>query len=87
MLSLVQVLPLLALAPLAGLRMTPAAFAWPPRHLALVAFGLTGLGFILAWRLDSTQGFHAIMNLLLVPMWMLSGALFPASGRRAGCGR
>ena len=23
------------------------------------------------------QGFHAIMNLLLVPMWMVSGALFP----------
>jgi ABC-type polysaccharide/polyol phosphate export permease len=41
---------------------------------------LTGLGFLLAWRLDSTQGFHAMMNLFLVPMWMLSGALFPASG-------
>jgi ABC-2 type transport system permease protein len=48
--------------------------------LAMLAFGLSGLGFLLAWRLDSTQGFHAIMNLFLVPMWMLSGALFPASG-------
>ena len=38
------------------------------------------LGFLIAWRLDSTQGFHAIMNLFLVPMWMLSGALFPAGG-------
>ena len=35
---------------------------------------------LMAWRLNSTQGFHAIMNLFLVPMWMLSGALFPASG-------
>ena len=26
---------------------------------------------------DSTAGFHAIMNLLLVPMWMVSGSLFP----------
>ena len=48
--------------------------------LALLAFGLTGLGFLIAWTLDSTQGFHAIMNLFLVPMWLLSGALFPASG-------
>jgi ABC-2 type transport system permease protein len=48
--------------------------------LALLGFGLSGLGFLIAWMLDSSQGFHAIMNLLLVPMWMLSGALFPASG-------
>ena len=48
--------------------------------LSVFAFGLTGLGFVLAWWLDSTQGFHAVMNLLLVPMWLLSGAVFPASG-------
>jgi len=27
--------------------------------------------------MESTQGFHAIMNLLLMPMWLLSGAFFP----------
>ena len=43
----------------------------------LVSFTLTGLGFVIAWRMDSTSGFHAIMNLLLVPMWMVSGSLFP----------
>jgi ABC-2 type transport system permease protein len=35
---------------------------------------------VIAWWLDSTQGFHAVMNLLLVPMWVLSGAVFPATG-------
>jgi ABC-2 type transport system permease protein len=45
--------------------------------MSLIAVGLTSLGFCLAWRLDSTQGFHAIMNLLLMPMWLLSGAFFP----------
>ena len=45
--------------------------------MVVLAFGLTSLGFCLAWRLDSTQGFHAIMNLLLMPMWLLSGAFFP----------
>jgi ABC-2 type transport system permease protein len=48
--------------------------------LALLGTALTGLGFVIAWSLDSTQGFHAIMNLLLVPMWLLSGALFPVTG-------
>lgn len=43
----------------------------------VIAVGLTSLGFVLAWRMDSVQGFHAIMNLLLMPMWLLSGAFFP----------
>ena len=43
----------------------------------LVAWSFTSLGFALAWRMESTQGFHAIMNLFLMPMWLLSGAFFP----------
>jgi ABC-2 type transport system permease protein len=46
----------------------------------LVAFSLTALGFVIAWRMESSQGFHAIINLFLIPLWMLSGALFPVSG-------
>lgn len=45
----------------------------------LVGFAMTGLGFIVAWPMDSTQGFHAIMNIFLMPLWMMSGALFPAA--------
>jgi ABC-2 type transport system permease protein len=48
--------------------------------LAILAFWVTGLGFVIAWRFDSPQGFHAIVNLLLMPLWLLSGAIFPASG-------
>ena len=48
--------------------------------LFIEAFALCGLGFVLAWRMDSTQGFHAVMSLLLMPMWLLSGAFFPDSG-------
>ena len=29
--------------------------------------------------MDSTQAFHAIINLFLIPLWLLSGALFPLS--------
>jgi ABC-2 type transport system permease protein len=48
--------------------------------MALVSFALCGLGFIIAWRMDSTQGFHAIMSVLLFPMLILSGAFFPSAG-------
>ncbi|MEM6553238.1 MAG: ABC transporter permease, partial [Planctomycetota bacterium] len=46
--------------------------------MLLLAVGVTGFGLALAWPMDSTAGFHAIMNLLLMPAWMLSGAVFPA---------
>ncbi len=45
----------------------------------LVSFSLTALGFIIAWPMDSTSGFHAIINLFLIPLWLLSGSLFPVS--------
>jgi len=68
------------LAPAAGLELAPAQFALIGAVLFLVALALTGLGFVVAWKLDSVQGFHAVVNLFLIPMWLLSGALFPALG-------
>jgi ABC-2 type transport system permease protein len=46
--------------------------------ILLISFEITALGFTIAWPMDSTQAFHAIVNLILLPLWLLSGALFPA---------
>jgi ABC-2 type transport system permease protein len=59
---------------------SPVSLAATVGFLFLVGLALTGLGFAIAWRMASTAGFHAIMNLFLLPMWALSGALFPLSG-------
>jgi len=75
-----QAVLFLLLAPVAGIHLPLASVPLLLLNLLVISFGLTGLGFVLAWSLDSTQGFHAIMNLLLIPMWLLSGALFPAEG-------
>ena len=48
--------------------------------MALIATALTGLGFAIAWRMESTHAFHAIMSVFLLPMWLLSGAFFPMGG-------
>jgi ABC-2 type transport system permease protein len=48
----------------------------------VLALSLTCLGFVIAWRMESTQGFHVVMNLVLMPMWLLSGAFFPADAGR-----
>jgi ABC-2 type transport system permease protein len=45
--------------------------------LALIGFQLTALGYLIAWPMDSTHGFHAIMSVFLMPMWLLSGSFFP----------
>ena len=43
----------------------------------LVSLELNAIGLAMAWPMTSTGGFHAIMNLLLMPAWLLSGAVFP----------
>ena len=48
--------------------------------LVVIAIQLTALGFLIAWPMNSTQGFHAIMSIFLMPMWLLSGAFFPGDG-------
>jgi len=75
-LAFVQGLIFLILGPLVGLHLTLLGFIEACAMMLIVSFALTGLGFCIAWRMSSTQGFHAIMNLFLIPLWFLSGALF-----------
>ena len=79
-LAVVQGILFLLLAPLAGLTLTPGRVLAAIGVMIVVGFALTNLGLVIAWRMRSTQGFHAIMNLLLIPIWLLSGAFFPATG-------
>jgi ABC-2 type transport system permease protein len=79
-LATIQGMIFLVFSPLIGVHPGIAHLAVAMLAIFLIAFALTALGFIVAWRLDSTQAFHAIINLFLMPLWMLSGALFPMSG-------
>jgi ABC-2 type transport system permease protein len=79
-LSWVQGALFLVLAPLAGIALDLKAVLLALTIIALCALGLTAGGFAMAWKVNSTQGFHGVMNLLLIPMWMLSGAFFPLDG-------
>jgi ABC-2 type transport system permease protein len=79
-LATAQGLIFLVFAPFVGVHMTVASFGLIVLTVFLVSFALTALGFAIAWPLDSTQAFHAIINLFLIPLWLLSGALFPLAG-------
>ena len=78
-LAWIQGIIFLVFAPLAHVRFSVGNMLPVIGMVFLISFTLTGLGFVIAWKMNSSQGFHAIMNLLLVPMWMVSGALFPMS--------
>ena len=79
-LSAIQGLIFLIFAPFVGVHLGLGDFLMVVLVVFLVSFALTGLGFAIAWPMDSTQAFHAIINLFLIPLWLLSGALFPLSG-------
>ena len=81
--ALVQAVALVALAPLAGFPLGQINLPLVLTALALAALGFTALGFAVAWWIDSTQGYHGIMSVALIPLWMLSGAMFPAAGGSA----
>ncbi|MGH9535015.1 MAG: ABC transporter permease [Terriglobales bacterium] len=79
-LATLQGIVFLALAPTLGISVGFGQFWAMFGVLGLVALSLTGAGFIIAWRLDSSHAFHAIVNLFLIPAWLVSGALFPLAG-------
>jgi ABC-2 type transport system permease protein len=79
-LATLQGLIFLVFAPLLGIHFTLTSFALTVLVIFLVSFSLTALGFIIAWPMDSTGGFHAVINLFLIPLWLLSGSMFPLSG-------
>jgi ABC-2 type transport system permease protein len=78
--ALIQAVIFLLLAPVAGVDLGAVNFPLLGLVMVLTSLALTGLGFALAWWIDSTTGYHAVMSVVLLPMWVLSGAMFPVSG-------
>jgi ABC-2 type transport system permease protein len=70
----------LIFAPFAGVHVELLQILLVAVVVFLVSFSLTALGFAIAWPMDSSQAFHGIVNLFLIPLWLVSGALFPIAG-------
>lgn len=76
----VQGLVILCLAGLAGVPYSPTLMITLVGELFLLAFALTAFGVVAAARIRNMQAFMALSQLLLMPLFFLSGALFPLSG-------
>jgi ABC-2 type transport system permease protein len=70
----------LVLAGLAGVPYSPLLLLTIVGELLLLAFALTAFGVMLAARIEQFQSFMAVTQMLLMPMFFLSGALYPLGG-------
>ncbi len=79
--SALQGLIVLVIALIAGFRPAHLAGIVPLIGLMfLVGLLFASLGTLIASRLEDMQGFHLIINFLVMPLFFLSGALFPLAG-------
>ncbi len=76
-LILAPVLQFVGLAPAIQMNMSVSGVLGALLFLTLIAVGLNALGYLFAWKIDSVQGYHGVMSVVLLPMWLMSGAFFP----------
>ena len=70
----------LCLAGLVGVPYAPGLIAAVFGLQLLLAFTITAFGVMVAARISQIQSFMALMQMAIMPMFFLSGALFPVSG-------
>lgn len=75
--SLVQVLIMVVFIPILGIHISILQFFELIFVAAMLAFSLTAMGILVASRMSSYEGFNIIMNFLVMPMFFLSGAMYP----------
>ena len=73
----IQALALLVLAPVVHLTLDPGILPSVFLVLLTVAFTIAGLGLLMASLMKTTESFGLVMQLLVFPMFFLSGAFFP----------
>lgn len=79
-LALIQTVLFLALIPLAGYSFGEVSWLALLVVVILSCVGLTAANLVMAWLIPSVQGYHAIMSVVMIPLWVISGAMFPPSG-------
>ena len=78
--AVIQGALMLLLAGLVDVPYSPTLFVTLLGEMILVAFALTALGVLVASRMSQIESFQAVIQFLVMPMFFLSGAIFPPSG-------
>ena len=75
--AMFQGLAILTVSALMGVKINALGLALGLLFMLLTSFFAVGIGLIIASRLSDFEGFSLIMNLLIMPMILLSTAFFP----------
>ncbi len=76
--GVIQAFFILGISILMGVRVpNPIALLYSIPFILLIAMSFVGLGISLASKIEDMHGFQMIMNFLVMPTFLLSGALFP----------
>lgn len=78
--AMIQGMVLLLLSFIVAVPMTPIIFLESVGVILLISLGLSGLGLLISSFTDSMEGFNLIMSFIVLPIFLLSGALFPITG-------
>jgi ABC-2 type transport system permease protein len=75
--SMVQAIILILIAPIMGISLTVMMVLKLVMLAFLMSFAVTSLGVVIASRMQSMQSFQMVMNFMIMPLYFLSGAMFP----------
>ena len=78
--SLLQALLLFALFPVFKIRLTIGQFLLALLIMLFIGLAQTAMGIALSARMSSSQGFMVLLNFIILPLYFLSGAMFPLNG-------
>ncbi|MEJ2010852.1 MAG: ABC transporter permease [Anaerolineales bacterium] len=78
--ALFQGVLVMVFAPLLGIKLALDQLVMLIGLMLLLAVVMTSLGILIAARQKTMEGFHTIMNFVMLPMFFLSGAFFPLTG-------
>lgn len=87
LISAAQAVIIMIFIPFLGLSLTLVQFAEVAAIAVMVSFSITSIGILIAAQLKSFDGFNIIMNFLVMPMFFLSGAMYPVTSMPAGLQR
>ena len=77
--ALIQASIFCLLMPMAGFHVADINWLLFFLTMTVTSLGLTALGYAIAWWINNVQGYHAVHMTLMMPLWFISGALFPAN--------
>jgi ABC-2 type transport system permease protein len=78
--AVIQGIIVFVLGFLLGIRLDPLTFLEALPVMILITFGLVGIGLTVASFIESLESFGVIQSFINLPLFFLSGALFPIRG-------